>query len=265
MNKINIKHNSLDPHIKSNNSLKPPPPNFITSLGAFIFYILVILIIIPILLIKSNKKQFLLLYYPNVDLFATLLSFNGGLPGNQFQNLYTNEPDTRFSQISTLFINYIALLGVTFLIAKHTLDKKNIYKGWSIGFVILFTTYIFPSFFLQNTLDYIYYNLFSKNKNIKSYYQEYDLVSIKQRYIKYIPTLIIGILIVYGLIILELRILKNFKILRTEVTKRLIKYIKEKDLSRSNKINLDSRLKKLINEDEVTYFTIQKEMNKHYL
>jgi hypothetical protein len=227
MNKINIKHNSLDPHIKSNNSLKPPPPNFITSLGAFIFYILVILIIIPILLIKSNKKQFLLLYYPNVDLIATLLSFNGGfLPGNQFQNLYTNEPDTRFSQISTLFINYMALLGVTFLIAKHTLDKKNIYKGWSIGFVILFTTYIFPSFFLQNTLDYIYYNLFSKKKYIKSYYQEYDLVSIKQRYIKYIPTLIIGILIVYGLIILELHILKNYDKFFENLSHNILKFLK---------------------------------------
>ena len=62
-----------------------------------------------------------------------------------------------------------------------------------------------------------------------------------------------------------LNIEENSILPRTEVTKRLIKYIKEKDLSRSNKINLDSRLKKLINEDEVTYFTIQKEMNKHYL
>ena len=150
MNKINIKSNNSLKSSKSNNSLKLPPPNFITSLGAFIFYILVVLIIIPIILIKSNKKQFLLLYYPNVDLIATLLSFNGGfLPGNQFQNLYTNDPDTKFSEITTLFINYIALLGVTFLIAKHTLDKKNIYKGWSIGIVILFTTYIFQVFFYK--------------------------------------------------------------------------------------------------------------------
>ena len=219
MNKINIKHNSLirmpqkltSVTPKLNNSLKPPPPKFNTSFGAFIFFILVVLIIIPILLIKSNNKNFLLLYYPNVDLIATLLTFNGGfLPGNQFQNLYTNNPETSFSQITTLFINYIALLGVTFLIAKHTLDTKSIYKGWSIGFVILFITYLFPSFFLQKTLDYIYYNIFSKNKKIKSYYQDYNLVSIKQRYIKYIPTLIIGILIVYGLIKLELHLLKNY-------------------------------------------------------
>lgn len=61
------------------------------------------------------------------------------------------------------------------------------------------------------------------------------------------------------------------EIARTEVTKSLIQYVKENNLiNTQNKkiISPDEKLKKLLNiEDgqELTYFNIQKYMNKHFI
>lgn len=58
---------------------------------------------------------------------------------------------------------------------------------------------------------------------------------------------------------------------RTEVTQHIIKYIKENELQNPNdkqKITPDEKLKKLldINEnDTLTFFNIQKYMNKHFI
>ena len=57
---------------------------------------------------------------------------------------------------------------------------------------------------------------------------------------------------------------------RTEVTKYLIKYIKEHSLQKANdkrKINPDDKLLDLLDsgEDEITYFNLQKYMNKHFI
>ena len=60
------------------------------------------------------------------------------------------------------------------------------------------------------------------------------------------------------------------KAARTEVTQYIIQYIKEKQLqNKDNKqeIVLDTNLSKLLNcgTDTVTYFTIQKYMNQHFI
>ena len=54
---------------------------------------------------------------------------------------------------------------------------------------------------------------------------------------------------------------------RTEVTQFVISYIKENDLAKSKDINPDEKLKALLGTkegDQVTYFNIQKFMNKHF-
>ena len=64
---------------------------------------------------------------------------------------------------------------------------------------------------------------------------------------------------------------EGFKMARTEVTKYIIQYIKDKNLpDKKNKkiINPDTALKSLLDikdEDEVTYFNLQKFMNKHFV
>ena len=61
------------------------------------------------------------------------------------------------------------------------------------------------------------------------------------------------------------------KVARTEVTKYICNYIKENDLRKTeNKriINPDDKLKNLLgvnNSSEITYFNIQRYMNKHFI
>ena len=57
------------------------------------------------------------------------------------------------------------------------------------------------------------------------------------------------------------------EVARTEVTQYIIGYIKEKNLGQSKKIQPDEKLKELLGtteEDSVTYFNLQKYMNKHF-
>lgn len=61
-----------------------------------------------------------------------------------------------------------------------------------------------------------------------------------------------------------LKIEKKSKMSRAEVTKRLLEYVKENNLGNKREIKLDDRLKEIIDEEDVTYFTIQKSMNKHF-
>ena len=58
------------------------------------------------------------------------------------------------------------------------------------------------------------------------------------------------------------------KMARTEVTKYIIQYIKDNKLPQGKVIKPDKKLKGLLkvnNNDEVTYFNIQKYMNKHFV
>jgi len=58
------------------------------------------------------------------------------------------------------------------------------------------------------------------------------------------------------------------KMARTEVTKYIIQYIKDNKLPQGKIIKPDKKLKGLLNVDgteEVTYFNIQKYMNKHFV
>lgn len=57
-------------------------------------------------------------------------------------------------------------------------------------------------------------------------------------------------------------------IARTEVTQFIINYVKENNLANSKHIHPDDKLKQLLDindDDEVTYFNIQKYMNKHFI
>ena len=58
------------------------------------------------------------------------------------------------------------------------------------------------------------------------------------------------------------------KIARTDVTKQICKYIKEKQLqdkSDGRKIIPDNALKSLVGDSDLTYFNLQSHMNKHFI
>ena len=68
-----------------------------------------------------------------------------------------------------------------------------------------------------------------------------------------------------------LEIPENEELPRTEVTKRVLNYVKEKDLQNKTErrvINMDDKLHKLLQplqDEQVTYFTIQKLLKVHYV
>ena len=63
----------------------------------------------------------------------------------------------------------------------------------------------------------------------------------------------------------------NEELPRTEVTKRVLNYVKEQDLQNKTErrvINMDDKLQKLLQpsaDEQVTYFTIQKLLKVHYV
>ena len=68
-----------------------------------------------------------------------------------------------------------------------------------------------------------------------------------------------------------LEIAENEQLPRTEVTKRVLTYVKEKDLQNKVErrvIDMDDKLRKLLQpsqDEQVTYFTIQKLLKVHYV
>lgn len=61
---------------------------------------------------------------------------------------------------------------------------------------------------------------------------------------------------------------EGIDVARTEVTKFIISYIKDNKLASSKDINPDKRLHELLGtcgDDKITYFNIQKFMNKHFI
>jgi upstream activation factor subunit UAF30 len=62
-----------------------------------------------------------------------------------------------------------------------------------------------------------------------------------------------------------LNIDEQTKMSRIEVTKKVSEYIKENNLGLKREIIVDEKLRTIIEKNKVTYFTLQKYMNKHYL
>ena len=61
------------------------------------------------------------------------------------KTLYPATPVTKYGFLSQSFINYTALIGLTYIIAREAKMTNNIIKGWSMGFVMLLMTYLLPS------------------------------------------------------------------------------------------------------------------------
>ena len=160
----------------------------------FITFIVFFIVIIPIILYNRRYYNFLEVYLPNVDLIANILTWAGG-PNNIWANLYRD--DTNLSNFTTrTIINYIALLGVTFIVARETKKSNNIFTGWSMAFVMLLCTYLLPgkvvTWFMKRTNTY----LLSLNIN---------------NFSSYIVTILIGVLVTLSFLFLEIGILKKYR------------------------------------------------------
>lgn len=177
-------------------------------------YILVVIILIPIIIMKYKRYDILSMYMLNVDMIATCLQYNNGPPtlfgGNMFKSLYNNRNlHTRLNFISTNFINYVALLGVTFIISYLTYTKKSIIHGWTPAFFMLLITYLLPS----QLIVYIQERVGSFLNNIMHIY---DYTNIH-----YIATVLAGLMIAVCIITLESLYINHYS---TDVS-NLIEYV----------------------------------------
>lgn len=187
-----------------------------TFLGLLVF-IVIFAILIPIVLIKKKSYDFLESYMPNLDLIAGLVSFEKGiLPGYLFLNLYQSSPISLPAFLSQVSINYMALLGVTFLIARETLLTKSIAKGWSIGLVMLLVTYLLPGQFISSGMS-------KMNEVAKEYLDKHNITSDKVD-IPYIISLLVGLCLTVGIILFEKFIIKNTRHYLEKVGKLVVNF-----------------------------------------
>ena len=122
------------------------------QMKGFLVYLVCFIFIIPIILYKYQFYTILEAYLPNVDLVANVLSWYGG-PNDMWKELYLPLPNHWYNYISQNIINYIALLGVTYIIARETYKTKSIIKGWCIALVMILMTYLLPSHFITIFMD----------------------------------------------------------------------------------------------------------------
>ena len=117
----------------------------------FILFFIIFIIAVPIILFKYKLFNVIEVYLPNVDLIANLLTWVGG-PYDIWKQLYTTTAapswksgGVSFVNFSTeVLINYIALLGLTFIVARESVRKENIFEGWSFAFIMVIITYLLP-------------------------------------------------------------------------------------------------------------------------
>lgn len=165
------------------------------------FYIIIFAILIPIFLIKRGEYELIESYIPNLDLVAGLVSFEGGIfPGYLFMNLYQATPVSLSAFLSQTTINYIALLGVTFIIARETFVTKSIAKGWSIGIVMLLVTYLLPGQFISSSMS-------KANEIIKDIFN----ITEPNHIVSYGTSLLIGTILTFGVILLEKFLIKKLR------------------------------------------------------
>jgi len=110
-----------------------------------VIYIIIFVMVIPYIMIKNKvPNEILLGYMPNVDIIATILGYDGGPVADIWRYLYNPSNFSIFGFANVTIINYIALLGVTFIIAKDTYENRSWEYGWAGAFVVLLLTYLLP-------------------------------------------------------------------------------------------------------------------------
>ena len=173
-------------------------------------YIVVFVIIIPAIMIQQKINiDLILAYIPNVDMIATILGYDGG-PMNMWRYLYNPNNFTLFGFANTTFINYLALLGLTYIIASTAYEKRSWEYGWSGAFIMVFLTYLLPGnpiVIIQNHIEDTLKTQLGITENDKTR--------------RYIFMITIGLTMAVMIILLEASIIKVFR----PYLIRMIKYL----------------------------------------
>lgn len=178
------------------------------SFLGFSIYFVTFVIVIPYYFFKLKYYTLLEAYLPNLDLIANIVSYRGGPFGNNFfVDLYSPTITSLNSFLQTTAVNYLALLGVTYIIARETHLTKSIPTGWSIAFVMLLVTYLLPANLITELMNKVYNKTFIMNKNTT---------------FSYVVSTTTGIIITIGIIYFEKQILLHTRNHLSQFAKRLV-------------------------------------------
>ena len=85
-----------------------------------IFFIVVFVICVPYIMYKRKMYELLTMYFPNLDLIATCLNFQGGpFELNIFKYLYSDDEPT-IGYLSYNIIGLFSMMGVLAVLFKKT-------------------------------------------------------------------------------------------------------------------------------------------------
>ena len=181
------------------------------SLLGFLIFVGIFLITIPYILFRHSYYSILEAYLPNVDLIANILTWHGG-PYELWAHLYPPSPLTLFGFTSQTLINYMALLGLTYIVARETARTDSVKKGWSLAFVMLLLTYLLPGQFVSWIMDKTY-NFIKKTTDISTIDIDSIVVSI-------------GSLLTITIILGEVFILHTYRKNLEHIAKNILKFPK---------------------------------------
>lgn len=173
----------------------------------FILFFIIFVILIPLILVKSQMYGILEAYMPNVDLIATVISWHGG-PLKIWDHLYPPSPVTIYGFYSQTIINYLSLLGLTYIITRETKRTSSMARGWSMAFIMLLMTYLLPGQFISWIMD--------KTNGLISNYFKSNFINSNS------IVVIIGFFLVTIIIASEAHILHNFKKNLEHMAKKII-------------------------------------------
>ena len=145
----------IDKTIKKNINVKQQ------LLGLTVYFIC-FAVIIPTIFYKIGFYNFLESYLPNLDLVANILCWYSGKHG-LWSDLYPSTALSLYGFLSQSFVNYLALLGVTYIIARRSKKTKNVIEAWSPALVMLLLTYLLPADFIRYSMNKVYEKFDNKN------------------------------------------------------------------------------------------------------
>ena len=153
--RVMFEHEHLDDTRAFESDTDKSVSDHIRLLVGFLTFIVIFVAAIPLSLRKMGYDTLLEAYLPNVDMIATVLNFVGG-PWDLWKGLYPDSPEDMTQFYSEVIINFLALCGLTFLVARETKLSGSIAKGWSIAFVMILVTYLIPGKYIYLWLKDLY-------------------------------------------------------------------------------------------------------------
>lgn len=197
MNKNHTHHknkvNDLVSHFDHSRTIFSVSNNNINKLDLYknifglLLFIIICVILIPYLLLINDQFLFCTAYFSNLDMVATVLGFSGG-PFNIWQYLYNPAAYTLYGTLSSMFINYLALIGVGYTVISYALQTNDLHKGLAKLLVIIPVTYLLPG----NVIVYFM-------NTIAGFLHEEHM----HLYVRWIFVFILGLILVVIIIIAE--------------------------------------------------------------